>query len=1104
MTLTRGREGQVRRWTAIAAFALGLAGPSCAAGLTITSANGYGRLIFSNEHPEAKVEDSVFVLQFAHRPPFTAKEIMRRLPRYISDAHAGPRGKTFRFALINPVWLHQSSSGDLFAVDLVPANYTGTPPDLPPPPPVTPKPVNIATLPVLPIRAGAYAHFSRLLFVLKSPITYSIFPGSGRITLHFDAKLRPDFTALETVAPPWVKAAGWHVDSTGTVISFNTLAGSGYHSFRSGDDVVLDILAPRSDSQSYDPPGVKGAAARGKIHWLTSDPKHGAAKAVSQRQAVLNAVAAIDGKTARKVVVPLPTPRPHRAKDAATLSSSLPVTANASSATLSFPAGTAIAAFMREGNAWIVLSSAKPLQVSFLTKALGGFSNAVTVSSQAGVGVVRIALRQAEQIRVTSDGAANVVRIAPSFASTSVARPLTITRDIDTPDVAALRVALPGAQVPLQLNDPVAGDTLIVVPATPGRVLTHADRYVDFAALPSASGLVISPYAEGLDVRSSGDHVRISRPGGLRLTAGAIPAVANPATLAEITNGPSYLNFAAWAHPMHLDVLETERALRDAAAALPSAQANGARRQEAQFYVANRLDAEALGVVAQMQSSDPTLQDDPELQTIKAAADVMMARYRDARSALSATAFANDPHAAIWRGLADAGLRRWPEARHALMLAMSVIGRYPPNWQARVRLAYAHAAIATRALGVAKKVLAGIPKGLRPPLSYEAELAQARIAVAEGRYRAAAPVLAALKQCPDPKVAAHAIYDDALSALAAGAISQSQAIASLERLRYRWRGDALELQTLRKLGSLYFAQKKWRKGLGVLQVAVESFPNDESTRHVQDDMRKAFIALFLHGKADKMPPIQALGLFYDYIDLTPIGADGDAMIRRMANRLVDIDLLGPAEKLLKYQVDKRLNGVAQAQVAGRLAMVYLMDHKARHALAVLRATRVAGMPDDVAHARLLLEARALAALKQYTQALDLIAVEKGADTQRLRADIYWESGNWPLAGREAEALLGDAWSTKGALSKVQRRYVMRAAIAYSLAGDAASLSRLRSHFAQQMAQGPDAASFAVVTQNVSTQGVAFRDVAAKVASIDTLESFMKDFKKSFDAIPSVQ
>ena len=1098
-----GRQSRMWRWFTIVVLALGLAAPSCASALTITSANGYGRLIFSTEHPIVKLADGVLVLHFAHRPHFSAKAIMRRLPLYISDAHAGPHGKTFRFALTRPVWLHQSSSGNLFAVDLVPASFTGTPPSLPPPAPVVPKPVNIATLPVLPIRAGAYAHFSRLVFVLKAPVTYSVFPGADHITIHFDAKLRPDFTALKTVAPPWVKAAGWHIDGTGTVIDFNTMSGSGYHDFRSGADVVLDILAPRSDAQSYDPPGLTGAAEKNKIHWLPRDQKNGATQTGSQRRAVLNAVAAIDGKTAPKEIVPLPTPRPHRAKTATGTTSSLPVTASASSATLHFPAGTAIAAFVREDNAWIVLSSAKPLDVSYLTKALSGFSNAVAVSSQDGVSVVRIALRQPERLRVTGDGVTNVVRIAPSFTTPSIARPLRITRDIDTPDAAALRAALPDAQSPLQLSDPVAGDRLIVVPAAPGRVLRRADHYVDFAALPSASGLVISPFAEDLDVRSEGDHVRISRPGGLRLTAAGIPAVANPAALTQIANGPTYINFAAWSDPMNRDVLTTERALRDAAAALPSAQANGARRQEAQFYIANRLDAEALGVVGQMQSSDPTLQDDPELQTIKAAADVMMARYRDARSALSATAFANDPHAAIWRGLADAGLQRWPQARHALMLAMRVIGRYPPSWQARVRIAYAHAAIVGHALGVAQKVLAGLPKKLHPPLSYDAELVQAQLAVAQGRYRAAAPLFAALKQCRDPKVAAHAIYDDTTAALAAGAISQNQAIASLEELRYRWRGDDLELKTLRKLGALYFAQKRWRKGLGVLQVAVDSFPNNESTRHVQDDMRKAFIALFLHGKADKMPPIQALGLFYDYIDLTPIGADGDTMIRRMANRLVDIDLLGPAEKLLKYQVDKRLNGVAQAQVAGRLAMVYLMDHKARHALAVLRATRVAGMPDDVAHARLLLEARALAALKQYAQALDLIAVEKGADTQRLRADIYWESGNWPMAGQEAEKLLGNAWSAKGNLSKMQRRYVMRAAIAYSLAGDATSLARLRSHFAPQMAQSPDAASFAVVTQNVSTQGVAFQDIAAKVASIDTLESFMKDFKKRFDAIPSV-
>jgi hypothetical protein len=50
-----------------------------------------------------------------------------------------------------------------------------------------------------------------------------------------------------------------------------------------------------------------------------------------------------------------------------------------------------------------------------------------------------------------------------------------------------------------------------------------------------------------------------------------------------------------------------------------------------------------------------------------------------------------------------------------------------------------------------------------------------------------------------------------------------------------------------------------------------------------------------------------------------------------------------------------------------------------------------------------------------------------------------------------------------------------------------------------MKSSPDSNAFAVVTQNIDLQGVAFRDLAGKIASIDTLESFMQDFKKRFDA-----
>ncbi len=176
-------------------------------------------------------------------------------------------------------------------------------------------------------------------------------------------------------------------------------------------------------------------------------------------------------------------------------------------------------------------------------------------------------------------------------------------------------------------------------------------------------------------------------------------------------------------------------------------------------------------------------------------------------------------------------------------------------------------------------------------------------------------------------------------------------------------------------------------------------------------------------------------------------------------------------------------------------MVQLMDHNPQAVLDTLRTTQISTLPDYVAHQRLLLEARALAELKRWDQALDLIAVDQQPDTVKLRAEIYWQSGNWPVAGQKAEELLGDRWQNGPALTAEERQDVMRAAVAYSMANDETSLDRLRQHFSARMANTPDANAFAVVTQRIDLQGVDFRDAAAKVASIDTLKSFMQDLQR---------
>src|SRR6185312_5581661 len=160
--------------------------------------------------------------------------------------------------------------------------------------------------------------------------------------------------------------------------------------------------------------------------------------------------------------------------------------------------------------------------------------------------------------------------------------------------------------------------------------------------------------------------------------------------------------------------------------------------------------------------------------------------------------------------------------------------------------------------------------------------------------------------------------------------------------------------------------------------------------------------LFLSTKGDNLPPVDALAMFYDFRDLTPIGRRGDEMIRRLADRLVAFDLLDQAGELLQYQIDHRLEGAARAQVAARLAMVYLMNRKPDRAIAALRSTRIADLAGELRQQRLLLEARAQSDIGRRDLALDIVSNLAGREAIRLRSDIYWASRRWREASEQIE------------------------------------------------------------------------------------------------------
>src|SRR5690606_27483084 len=100
-----------------------------------------------------------------------------------------------------------------------------------------------------------------------------------------------------------------------------------------------------------------------------------------------------------------------------------------------------------------------------------------------------------------------------------------------------------------------------------------------------------------------------------------------------------------------------------------------------------------------------------------------------------------------------------------------------------------------------------------------------------------------------------------------------------EPLRWRWRGDATELLVIRTLGGVYLSHGRYREALEVLRGANGRLASLPQAAALQQDLSEAFRSLFLEGGADGLQPIQAVGLFEDFRELTPPGAEGDEMVR---------------------------------------------------------------------------------------------------------------------------------------------------------------------------------------------------------------------------------
>ena len=464
------------------------------------------------------------------------------------------------------------------------------------------------------------------------------------------------------------------------------------------------------------------------------------------------------------------------------------------------------------------------------------------------------------------------------------------------------------------------------------------------------------------------EGIEIGRDLGLTLSGNGTTQQIKRTPLGAIAD-PTFVDFKAWQKRGDGDYNDVAQQLNFNVTLSPEDNVeygpSAGRMVLARFYLAHDMAHEAIGVLEVLAEEDETMSLDPSFAMLWGVAQYMSRRYEDAVDAFKAGPLESSLNAMLWRGAAlkalgdDAGARRYLDQGEA------AINRYPAHWQARFHIDAADAWLDANDVQRVRRHLDALPAAqIGDALLAEAEFIRGQMLETVNKQGEALQHYQRVIQRGSERSKVEATFAKTILLYRQGELDEDEVIERLEVLRYQWRGDDLELAMLHELGRVYVDKGDYRQGLSVMRQAVSNYPDNELADQIGNSMSDVFKKLFLEESIDNIPPIQALALYYDFRDLTPIGRDGDDMIRRLADRLVAFDLLEQAAELLEHQTHQRLRGVARAQVATRLAMIYLMDRKPSKALQSIRSTRQTRLPKTIMHARRLLEARALAEIEQ--------------------------------------------------------------------------------------------------------------------------------------------
>ncbi|MCZ4272711.1 hypothetical protein [Maritalea porphyrae] len=1056
---------------------------------------GFGRLIIRFKDRlnlpsyTLKTAGGVLALEFSKPIEINLPDVTEHLSEYIAVGRLDPDRKGIRFGLKQEYRINKIEAGERLFIDLIPSGWTGLDPALPEEvvKELALRAEQAALLaerrrkakiareskPELDVRLGRHPTFSRLVFdwTMETEATYDA--DDRTVTLLFEWPVDVDFYTIESDLPPEILGMSKLVSDDGLLLTFQ-LAEEVEPRFFNEEKRRYTLDLDFSNNESISVP--LADLVEGNIPEdleLTVEEQEKTPAEIMQ-EAKLERGPSFSRQTAI-------TPFINRIGGTVRL-------------VFPFEQDTPAAVYKRGGAVWMVFDTHVNIGEPSDMDMMGGIASDFEVDSAGETQIVRLNMNAERLATLGSEGRSWVLSLGDILISPT--EPMVLTQD--TTATGRVRVAadlLRPAKVH-KIRDPNVGDMLHVVTAyPPSRAVVRDLEYVDFRALRAVHGLVIKPFHDELNVTIEESRVLIDAADGLVLSAGV-----ERRTEEKLQNNEdrvSFLDLTSFGvgNPQQYREKHEEISNRITEAEGPALEAT--RLELVRFYLSMDLAHEAIGVadVVLSDTKRPALLD--KTKVAMAAANVLAHRPDDALELLLDDEISENTDAVMWRTLARVQRSEYDMARIDALRAEEVVQNYPSWLQNKFYFAAARAAVEEEDASLAVRYLDAIDFALldKTGLSHY-DLLSGRVDEIEERYEEALDTYGSVMNADIRPTHAEAVYRTLVILEKTGKIDVEKATQTLELQSLIWRGGDLAAKIQHMMGRFQFQSGDYRSGFETLELMAAEYQDTDDETALYDEAKQVFANLYLNGEADRLDPIAALAIFYDFRHLAPVGAKGDEMIRNLARRLVRVDLLEQAAGLLEYQIDNRLEGVARAKIAADLAVIHIANHRPDLALKTLYRTRLANLVPTLERQRRILEARALIDAGRDELAVDILRGLEGRDAALLEVDAHWAGRRYREAGEMLERVYADGLPD-GVLSTAVRNHMVKAAVAYTLASDEIGLTRLRAKYSGRMSGTPEWPVFEFVTSKTAYGTVEFRKLARQIADVDSLNSFLNAYKTQY-------